>query len=333
MTAESPSQPQPIGMSRATASLLWLAVLGAAAPTMLAAFAERLWIGDMVTFFRPQLALACLVALCVAALMRRRLASAALAVLLAVNALPVMTPGLPAAAATPAANLRVVSANLLFDNATPDRFGEALAALSPDIVVTQEARFGWPRTLRALPGFPYMAGPEVLWWNSNIVLSRYPTRARLVADMPPSGGALGGGKALRVEIDVPGRDGPVVLYAIHAPTPRTFAGWQARNRYLDALAGRIAAEPAGTPVILAGDWNTPVWSPAYARTLERAGLEATERSAWPPATRLFARVGGIAVGTPIDHVAVSRGIDVADIFLGPDFGSDHLPVVADLRLP
>ena len=85
--------------------------------------------------------------------------------------------------------------------------------------------------------------------------------------------------------------------------------------------------------MLAGDWNTPVWSPAYARTLLLSGLEATERSAWPSASRLFASFGGVNIGTPIDHVAVSRSIGIADLFTGPAFGSDHLPVVADLELP
>ena len=96
---------------------------------------------------------------------------------------------------------------------------------------------------------------------------------------------------------------------------------------------RIASEPPGTPVLLAGDWNTPVWSPAYASTLSRAGLQASERSLWPAATRIFASVAGINIGTPIDHIAVSKGIGVADFFAGPGFGSDHLPVVADLKLP
>ena len=54
---------------------------------------------------------------------------------------------------------------------------------------------------------------------------------------------------MRVEADLPGQAKPLVIYAIHAPTPRTFAGWEARNRYLDVLAERIAAEPEGAQVV------------------------------------------------------------------------------------
>lgn len=319
--------------SRVVTGLVWLVTLAIALATALVSAADRFWPGDMIAFFRPQLALAILLIFCAALLLRRLTASAALAALLVVNALPLSIIAVPTAASASTPNLRIVSANVLFDNSTTGRFGEVMAGLSPDIIVTQEARHAWPEVLESLPGYPFVVGREVLKWNSNLVLSRYPMRASLVADMPPSGNWLGGGPALRVEVDVPGRAKPLVVYAIHSPTPRSQGAWEARNRYLDVLAERIAAEPEGAQIVLAGDWNTPFWSPAYGRTLLLSGLQATERSAWPPASRLFASFGGVNVGTPIDRFAVSRGIGVADLFLGPDFGSDHLPVVADLKLP
>ena len=327
-----PSTAIGVPRSRAVTGLVWLATLAIGLATALVSAADRFWPGDMIAFFRPQLAVGILLALCAALLLRRWTASLALAALLIVNALPLFIIGVPTAASASTSNLRIVAANVLFDNATPERFGRIVAELSPDIIVTQEARHDWPDVLRSLPGY-HLVGQEELKWNSNLVLSRYPMRASLVADMPPSGNWLGGGPALRVEVDLPGRAKPLVVYAIHSPTPRSQGAWEARNRYLDVLAERIAAEPEGTEIMLAGDWNTPVWSPAYARTLLLSGLEATERSAWPPASRIFASLGGINVGTPIDHVVVSRGIGVADLFTGPAFNSDHLPVVADLKLP
>lgn len=313
--------------------LVWLVSIAAAFATALAATADRFWPGDMIIFFRPQLALAVLLLLAIAVAFRRWGASVVLAALVLVNAVPLFVLGVPTAAGADAPNVRIVTANLLFDNSTPQRFGEIIAELAPDVIVTQEARYRWPDVLKTLRAYPYLVGREQQKWNSNLILSRHPLRARLVADMPPSGNVLGGGSAVRVEVDIPDRAVPLVIYAIHAPTPRTFAGWEARNRYLDVVAERIAAEPSDTPILLAGDWNTPVWSPTYARALLLSGLEATERSAWPAATRLFASLAGVNFGTPIDHIAVSRSVGVADLFTGPDFGSDHLPVVADLRLP
>ena len=227
-----------------------------------------------------------------------------------------------------------MSSNVLFDNPSKGLFRDIVATLAPDVIVTQEARYEWPAALRDLSGYRYVAGPDILWWNGNIVVSRFPLRARLVEDMPPSGGPIGGAQALRVEIATPQSGRPVVLYAIHAPTPRTEAGWHARNEYLKTLTMRIAAEPPEVNVIVAGDWNTPVWSTTFKRFLDATGLLATERSAWPAPTRLFSDFGAPAfLGTPIDHIAVSDRIGVKAFFTGPDFGSDHLPVVADLNIP
>ena len=214
-------------------ALIWAAVAAVALVTALAAAADRFWIGDMITFFRPQLALAVLLVLCAAIWLRRFGASAALAALLVVNALPLFTISVPTAASADTPDMRIVSANVLFDHPSPARFAEVIAKLSPDIIVTQEAKFKWPDVLRALPDFPYLVGPEISKWNGNLVLSRYPLRARLVPDMPPSGYSLGGGYAVRVEVDLPDRAQPLVIYAIHAPTPRTLcrlAGAQPLSR-------------------------------------------------------------------------------------------------------
>ena len=325
MASTKPTSPRAV--------LAWIFVLVGAVFTGTTVIADQFWLADMVTFFQPQLALGMLVLTSMTMLMRRWIASLALLAMAAWCVLPLFLTANPAAPAASPPTLRVMSANLLFDNATPQRFSETVAALSPDIIVVQEARHGWPEALRSVPGYPYVLGQNLYRWNSNMLLSRHPMRGRLLGD-PSQGEHVGGGPAIRAEIELPGRAAPLVVYAVHAPTPRTLTGWQSRGAYLEQVAQMIADEPAVSDIVLAGDWNTPVWSPAYARMLQASGLEATERSAWPAATRLFWRPGGVTLlGTPIDHVAVSGGIAVADHFLGPDFGSDHLPVVVDLKLP
>ena len=79
-----------IGVSRSpvVTRLIWLAALAAGLATALASAADRFWPGDMISFFRPQLALAILLMFCAALWLRRRTASVALAALLVVNALP-----------------------------------------------------------------------------------------------------------------------------------------------------------------------------------------------------------------------------------------------------
>jgi endonuclease/exonuclease/phosphatase (EEP) superfamily protein YafD len=36
---------------------------------------------------------------------------------------------------------------------------------------------------------------------------------------------------------------------------------------------------------------------------------------------------------PIDHCLVSHDITVSNLYVGPNIGSDHLPLVADLHIP
>jgi endonuclease/exonuclease/phosphatase (EEP) superfamily protein YafD len=82
-------------------------------------------------------------------------------------------------------------------------------------------------------------------------------------------------------------------------------------------------------VIVAGDFNTSPWSPHFRELLAEAGLRnAAEGHGWIatwPSWFWPARV-------PIDHVLVGGRLGAASLERGPHIGSDHYPVVADLRL-
>src|SRR5688572_8942948 len=65
-----------IPRSSVVTGLIWLLALAAVLATALLSAADRFWIGDMIIFFRPQLALAVLLLLCTALWLRRWTASA-----------------------------------------------------------------------------------------------------------------------------------------------------------------------------------------------------------------------------------------------------------------
>jgi endonuclease/exonuclease/phosphatase (EEP) superfamily protein YafD len=96
----------------------------------------------------------------------------------------------------------------------------------------------------------------------------------------------------------------------------------------DAVAAR--ARTLAPPLLITGDFNATPWSRAFTRLRERSetcdtragfGLQASF-----PANSWLLRI-------PIDHVLASCRIGVRDRRIGPDVGSDHLPVILDLVIP
>lgn len=320
-----------LGLLVADLGLSALAILSFT--TLLAA---QLWLPDMLSFFRPHLFYLSIAALAVALVFRGRggwrLLVAGLIVVF--NAWPLMVQTLPLPQMAPAGapTIRIMSANLLRTNSRADLMRQAVAEVAPDILVVQEEDQPWRAAVATLDQLPYRSR-----FTGVDVASRFPMTVRGVGlDMQRLMYTMGGGTARRAEID-PGPAGPrFVLYGIHPPTPRTLEGWRVRAAYLAEIARLVAAEPAGTPVVVVGDWNTPTWSPVLRRFLEETQLATAEASPWPAATRIFDLFGVVLprwLGSPIDRVAVSHGIAVANFRTGPAFGSDHLPVYANVVLP
>ena len=136
----------------------------------------------------------------------------------------------------------------------------------------------------------------------------------------------------RVELDADGRK--LVVYGVHPPHPMNVGEWSTRNAYYAWLARRVAQEPKDAAVVVAGDFNSALWSPFFRDYLDNAGVIDAARSNWPAPTRHpYVPDGWRWIGIPIDHVTVSPAVGITHFAVGPELGSDHYPVIADLRLP
>lgn len=310
-----------------------LGLLPVAALVLAGHFGGKDWLLDMTNFFRPHIAAVTLVLLLVALLAASmpRLVVAALVVGAAVY--PLLVASVPAAANAPAGNLRITTANVDGLNRDEEGFRRMVEAEAPDVLVVEETNWRWQGVVEALPGLPHVAGADR---SSVMIASRYPVTAERL-DLGPAANPtddVGGSSAIRAVVQRPDGARPLIVYGVHAPTTRKVSGWMMRNAYLRAIAERVKAEPAGTDVLVVGDWNTPYWSPVLRSFMNRSGLVTTERGAWPPPTRFFREFGAPpALGTPIDRIAVPSRIGVAAINVSKDFGSDHLAVTADLAIP
>lgn len=302
---------------------------GAAAALTLAVLAGRWWWPfDLLTHFRLQYVVASLLLLSVALLAGARPAAVLFALVAIVHGWAVRDLWLPPPAPPPTAAampITVLSANVLRDNPRPEAVAALIRDSRPDVVVLVEAQGEqWTEPLDRLSDVYAHAAPDG-WRNAGepvVILSRHPIRfesvAPKIADRPPF---------LLTTIVIADRQ--VTVAGVHPTSPDAFDGDESRsrNRQLDLLAERLAGVEG--PAIVAGDFNTSLWSPHARDLLRQTGLRSAAQghgwhATWPyrPA---FMRI-------PIDHVLVRGPIVATDFRRGPYIGSDHLPVIADLRL-
>lgn len=237
------------------------------------------------------------------------------AVLLLALPLPWLTASAPAPAGDPQAQVfAVASANVHLDSRNTQALATWLAQEKPDLVVLLEVSPAYAHGLRTLRDYPFQ---HIVAQDSPFgiaVLSRHPLQQIEVIE-----DAQG---IAHIEAQLQWHGQPVGIIALHPMPPLSPQYHSVRNAKLAALATQAAA--SAIPTVLAGDLNATPWSSAYSGLaqlgLRRAsGLAAT----WP------AVLQGL-LGLPIDHVLVTQHWAVVARQVGPQLGSDHLPVLVRL---
>jgi endonuclease/exonuclease/phosphatase (EEP) superfamily protein YafD len=290
---------------------------------------EQVWALDLLTFFWPALAMAAVALLLLTVPFGGPLARMAALALAAACAAPfVMLP--PPPDDTAGEKIRILTANLYVGNPDTAPFVALLTRTQPDIVVTEETRRRFAEAVRGSGLYPFETEGELSLADDKKVFSRYPIREyRQLDDLP---GRKIGRHPMRLVIETPA--GPVVVYAIHPDTPRSREQWLDRNAYFERLATAIRGEADHTPVVLAGDWNMPAYSPFFRDFFAETGYRFARPGLLLPVTRFATRLARFSYfGSTIDHVAVSPQVRVTDWKRGTDIGSNHLPVIVDLALP
>ena len=91
------------------------------------------------------------------------------------------------------------------------------------------------------------------------------------------------------------------------------------------LAAFMASQPAD--LVLVGDFNSTPWNPVQPAFRAATGLDNRGHVlfSWPSWAWPIFRI-------PIDQVFVRGRLEVTQARLGPNVGSDHLPVEAEISL-
>lgn len=294
------------------------------------------WPLELFAHFRPQLAAFTAVALVLSLLLRHGPLIVVNIVLLAANVVP-LVPHLmtylrettPIAASGP--SLRLLSLNMHGSDTEPAKFLALIAAEKPDVILLTEVAGDIEQRMASLAdAYPHRIPTRNKGLHEVALYSRWPIAAIetnrsahpempvVSADLCPPAGARGA--CLR-------------LVALHAMAP--FGGGAAlRDRQLD-LAARGAAAQLGPSVII-GDLNLTPWSPTFTRLTDAARLQDSSRlRGLQPTWRPGSLPAGLAplFALSIDHALISADVAVEASRVGPDIGSDHRPIVVDLRLP
>ncbi|CAO5172412.1 vancomycin resistance protein VanJ [Frankia sp. AiPs1] len=286
------------------------------------------WPYTVVNALTPLLYLPAYASVAVAFARRRNLLLILSVALVAVHAfwtVPELLPGHAENAASGSARLRVMSANLRYDNVHADRLGAQIRSANPDVLVLVELT---PLTLSrvsstgALRPYAYHEVHPHLGASGAAIYSRFPLR-------DASAPVIGGSTSLRATVEVD-ENRRFVLYAVHTISPTSSAFTSRWRTQLTDL--RHEAGAATLPVVMAGDFNATRDHRPFRQLVDAGVRDAHDvvGGGWEPTWSATAVI--VPPVLRIDHVLASPAFAVTGFQVGREFGSDHLPIIADLAM-
>jgi endonuclease/exonuclease/phosphatase family metal-dependent hydrolase len=207
----------------------------------------------------------------------------------------------------------------------------------PDVVALQEA---------AAPKYTSMfAEWNVCRKGELLVAARRPLELvdRIRVLEPPHKNARSGALICTVHA----AEGDVTLANVHLPSP-SYGLYTVLDRYSvispsrrhvlqDVIENRATASAAVATapslntanVVVLGDFNMPVDSAIYRR--DWAGrTNAFSQGGWGLGHTVHGSRRGLSSSARIDHILTGKNWTTVRSWVGPDVGSDHMPVIADL---
>lgn len=215
-------------------------------------------------------------------------------------------------------SLSLLQFNLRFDNPQRDEVIEMLLASNADILMLGETSRFWKDTLKRLePAYPHRFHcPE---WNAiggSMIFSKLPMRNdRNYCHAYAAAGFT--------EFEVAGEW--VETGIVHLRWP-----WPASGpEQLEALIPRLSE--IGPDAIVAGDFNATTWSHVVRRFADAGGLEVATGFGGTWMYKILPGFLAPFFGLPIDNVMAKGRMRVVSVQTLPAIGSDHLPVLTELR--
>lgn len=225
-------------------------------------------------------------------------------------------------AAAEASTLRIFYANVWADNREHDAMFEEIAAADPDVILLNEFSRQWEQAFVKSPLMePYRNSQDMPRHRFSTIgiYSRLPiANLRMIwTEQRPN-----------CAFDVQVGEQTVRLFCLHGPRPFMQPGYD-YHKFWATLLPVLNRQPQ--PLIVIGDFNATQYSQAY-RQVTSSRLRSAHgdvgrgyATTWP---NRFFRVPPIR----IDHALLSPEVECLGIVEGRGFGSDHRPLILDVRI-
>lgn len=217
--------------------------------------------------------------------------------------------------------LKVLTMNVESINNRDDKaLLNCIRGLEPDVVAIQELGFSGAEYLQAnLPAYKYRKMLPDSGFEGIGLMSKLPIRNVDVKSI--------GINFPTIICSIDTACGAVTFINGHPYAPVTATCWREQLKWGTAMVE--VCRSSRDPVIIAGDLNATYWSWPFRRLVEQANLRDTSsgygiQPTWPTNVHV--------PGITLDHVLCSPQFTVLQHAPGPFTGSDHLPVLVEMKL-
>lgn len=215
-------------------------------------------------------------------------------------------------------SLEVVSVNVYSRNRHSESLYRWLKSVPADVVFISEVDPWWAEQIESWKAdWPHQIIQPRTDNFGLALISRFPLLQSHVFNLD---GAI---PAVECRVQSPGGEWTIV--GLHPLPPAGATNSRIRDQQLRTAAEHIRTLPH--PRVVLGDFNSTSSSPVFRDFLAATGLQDSRTGfGWQPTWP----AGSSLLRIPIDHCLVEPSTRVLDRSVGPDMGSDHLPVRAHL---
>jgi endonuclease/exonuclease/phosphatase (EEP) superfamily protein YafD len=129
----------------------------------------------------------------------------------------------------------------------------------------------------------------------------------------------------------------IKIIGTHPMVPKGLNLFNYRNRHLQAIGNYV--KDTQDAAILLGDFNLTPWSPYYRQLVQTTGLHNTRLGfgilpTWTRSSSCAELPNWLIpiLNIPIDHIFVTRDLQVVRTYVGDNGNSDHAPIISELAI-